>query len=86
MSYGNHQGNYFVKAEKGIGLNPQTSLEGIKDHNFIGTYILGPILILNPLFTKKILEMLGYENANLAFEEETMEAYKQRLEEFKANK
>ena len=30
--------------------------------------------------------MLGYENANLAFEEETMEAYKQRLEEFKANK
>ena len=86
MSYGNHQENYFVKTEKGIGLNPQTSLEGIKDHNFIGTYILGPILILNPLFTKKILEMLGYENANLAFEEETMAAYKQRLEEFKANK
>lgn len=83
MSYGSHQENYFAKAEIGIGLNPETSLEGIKSHNFIGTYVLGPILILNPLFTKKILEMLGVENAKIAFEEETMAAYEQRLEEFK---
>lgn len=83
MSYGNHQGNYFAKAEKGIGLNKETSLEGIKDHNFIGTYVIGPILILNPLFTKKLLKMLGCQDANIAFEEETMAAFKQRLEEFK---
>lgn len=82
MSYGDNQENYFAKAEKGIGLNLDTSLEGIKDHNFIGTYVLGPILILNPLFTKKILAMLEIENAEIVFEEETMAAYKQRLEEF----
>lgn len=83
MSYGDNQENYFAKVEKGIGLNKETSLEGIKDHNFIGTYVIGPILILNPLFTKMLLKMLGCQDANIAFEEETMAAYKQRLEEFK---
>ena len=34
-------------------------------------------------FTKKLLSMLGVENANIAFEQETMEAYNQRLLEFK---
>ena len=29
-----------------------SKLEGIKINNFIGTYLLGPLLILNPLFTK----------------------------------
>lgn len=86
MAYGNHQGNYFAKAELGIGLNAETSLEGIKNHNFIGTYIIGPILILNPLFTKKILEMLRCQNGTIAFEEETMAAYNKRLEEFKESK
>lgn len=85
MAYGNHQGNYFAKAEVGIGLNKETSLEGIKDHNFIGTYVIGPILILNPLFTRKIFKMLGCEDETLAFEEETMAAYNKRLEEFKAS-
>ena len=85
MSYGNHQGNYFSKAEIGIGLNSETSLEGIKEHNFIGTYLIGPILILNPLLTKKILKMMGCNNVNIDFEEETMAAYNQRLEEFKAS-
>lgn len=85
MAYGNHQGNYFAKAEVGIGLNKETSLEGIKDHNFIGTYVIGPILILNPLFTRKIFKMLGHEDETLAFEEETMATYNKRLEEFKAS-
>lgn len=85
MSYGNHQGNYFSKAKVGIGLNKETTLEGIKEHNFIGTYILGPILILNPLFTKKLLKKLGCLNETLAYEEETMAAYNKRLEEFKLN-
>lgn len=86
MAYGNHQENYFAKTDIGIGLNNTTKLEGIKNHNFIGTYILGPILILNPLLTKKILKMMGMENNALAFEEETMSAYTHRLEEFKMSK
>ena len=83
MTYGDNENNYFVEAEKGIGLNKESKLEGIKQNNFIGTYLIGPILILNPLFTKKLIQMLGVEKPTIAFEKETMEAYEQRLEEFK---
>ena len=59
MAYGDNENNYFAEAEKGIGLNKESKLEGIKQNNFIGTYLIGPILILNPLFTKKLIQMLG---------------------------
>jgi len=83
MCYGDNAKNYFAKVQKGIGLNKESNLEGIKQNNFIGTYLIGPILILNPLFTKKIIEQMGVENTKLAFEEDVLAAYKQRLEEFK---
>lgn len=83
MMYGNIEDEYFLQVEKGIGINPECKLEGIKKNNFFGTYLTGPILILNPLFTKKVLTILGVEQPNLVFEEDTMAAYKVRLEEFK---
>ena len=61
QSYGNNEENYFSKVEKGKGLNPESILEGIQKNNFIATYLIGPILILNPEFTKKILEKMGIE-------------------------
>ncbi len=83
MMYGNNDNSYFLKVEKGIGINPESKLEGIKDHNFFGTYLTGPILVLNPYFTKKLLKLMGVEDTTLAFEENCIEAYKIRLEEFK---
>ena len=82
MMYGNNTDNYFLKVEKGIGINKESKLEGIQKNNFIGTYLLGPILILNPMFTKKIIEKMGIEDVKLAFEEDTIAAYNQRLSEF----
>lgn len=82
MMYGNNENSYFIDVEKGIGLNKESKLEGIKKKNFIGTYIIGPILILNPLFTKKIIEMTG-EEPNIALEKDTMAAYEARLKELK---
>lgn len=82
FAYGNNDNCYFSKVEKGIGLNPESKLEGIKINNCIATYLLGPICILNPEFTKKILKNMGIENINLAFEEDTKKAYTQRLKEF----
>ena len=38
---------------------------------------------LNPLFTKKLIEKMGIEEPKLAFEDDVMEAYKQRLDEFR---
>lgn len=83
QSYGNNEENYFAKVEKGIGLNPESSLEGIQKNNFIATYVIGPILILNPEFTKKVLEKIGVEEPKLAFEEDVQNAYEQRLKELK---
>lgn len=82
QTYGNNENMYFVKADKGIGLNPQTKLEGIRYKNSFGTYILGPLFILNPLFMKKLLEIIGIEDFELAFEQEIMAVYNKRLEEF----
>lgn len=82
FAYGNNENDYFAKVEKGIGLNKESKLEGIQKNNFIGTYLLGPILILNPMFTKKIIEKMGIEDVKLAFEEDTIAAYNQRLNEF----
>lgn len=84
MSYGDNEKNYFATVEKGIGLNSQSKLEGIRKNNLIATYLIGPILILNPLFTKKIIEMMGVRTPKIALAEETMLAYQQRLKEFRS--
>lgn len=84
MCYGDNQNSYFAKVEKGIGLNKQSTLEGIQKNNLIGTYLIGPMLILNPYFTKKLIEKMGIEKPKLAFEEDVIEAYEQRLREFQS--
>lgn len=81
-SYGDNSDKYFIKAIRGAGLNKESELEGIRINNFIGTTILGPILVLNPLFTKKLMLLLGENIEKVAFEEEAIIAYKKRLEEF----
>lgn len=82
MMYGDNSNTPFIEVEKGIGINKESKIEGIKKNNFIGTYLLGPLLILNPLFTKKILEMLGISN-EVALKEDTMAAYEARLKELR---
>lgn len=83
MMYGDNKEKYFVEIEKGIGINKESNLEGIKKNNFIGTYIIGPILIQNPLFTKKLLKAMGSNEEKLAFEDDVMAAYEARLKELK---
>ncbi len=69
---------------KGTGNEPDSSVEGFKKNNLIGTNILGPILALNPKFTNFILELLG-SDAEPAFYEAAMKAYNVRLKEYKGN-
>jgi len=83
MVYTDNTENYFAKAERGIGINKESKLEGIKVNNLIGTYLLGPILVLNPLLTKKILEMLGIKEPKLKYEADLIDAYQKRLEEIR---
>ena len=81
--YGDNTNKYFAKVIRGIGLNRESKLEGIKINNFIGTSILGPILVLNPSFTEYLIKnILKTEEGQVAFKEDATAAYNKRLEEY----
>jgi len=80
--YGESSDYDFIAVTRGDGLCPGNMNEGIKDNNFMATYLLGPLLPLNPLFTKNILEKLGIDNPKIQFEKEALKAFKIRLKEF----
>lgn len=75
----------FIKVTKGYGSFIDAKTEGIKKNNLYGTYLLGPFLIQNPLFTKYLMSQLGIENPKLAFEADIMKAYDVRVKEFKTD-
>ena len=79
FAYGDFDDN-FIDIQKGIGMNPDTKKEGVRRNNFYGTYSLGPFLILNPLFAKKLMRIMGIDDT-LCFEKEIVEAYEYRLTE-----
>lgn len=68
---------------KGIGLNSGCNFEGVRKNNFFGTYLIGPLLILNPDFTRYLLKCMGVSEPKIAFEKEAEAAYEQRLKDFK---
>ena len=84
-SYDIKEGDAFINVTKGYGSFIDAKTEGIRKNNLYGTYLLGPFLIQNPLFTKQLMTKLGVENPQLAFEEEIMKAYDVRVKEFKTD-
>ena len=82
MVYGDADNCCLFKADRGTGLNTGTACEGLRMKNFMGANILGPVLVLNPLFTEYVMGLLGVENPRCAFREQSMKAYRKRLEEF----
>ena len=84
-SYDIKEKDAFINVTKGYGSFIDAKTEGIRKNNLYGTYLLGPFLIQNPLFTKQLMTKLGVENPQLAFEEEIMKAYDVRLKEFKTD-
>ncbi len=72
----------FLKTERGIGMNKQSRYEGFFIGNMIATYLIGPILILNPALTRWLLDTMGATDAKLAYEEAVTDAYTRRLAEF----
>lgn len=69
----------FIEVVGGYGNNPEDKYEGFCYKNFFATYLLGPFLVLNPLFTKHLLKLMGHDGS-LAFENEAMDAYNERVE------
>lgn len=83
MAYPTKEGLGFIHTQKGVGLNPDLPKEGVRMNHFFGTYLLGPLLLMNPPFTRYLLGLMGVEPAALPFEVEAMEAYRRRLADFK---
>jgi len=74
----------FLTAERGIGRNRSTSVEGVRVANFFGTSLIGPLLTTNPYFTKALLRLVDpHTEAVLAHEEFAIQAYNLRLEQFR---
>ena len=71
---------------RGPGLSPDIKGEGICENNFMATYVIGPILVLNPPLAKHIMKKCGIDNPALAFEDAAMEAYNARVTEYSDEK
>ena len=84
-SYGIKEQDGFINVTKGYGSFENSKNEGIRRNNLYGTYLLGPFLIQNPLFTEYLMKQLGVEMPELAFKDDIMKAYDVRLKEFKTD-
>jgi len=74
----------FLTADKGIGRNTTTAVEGVRRGNFIGTSLIGPLLVVNPHFTRTLLAQLDPDSEpRLAHEELALAAYEARLADFR---
>lgn len=70
---------------KGTGQNPFLKNEGFCKNNFLLTHLIGPIVILNPLFAKYLLRKIKAKTDVLAFESAAFKSYYVRLKEFKSD-
>jgi len=69
--------------QRGAGRRPKQVEEGVRINNFMATSMLGPLLLINPPFTKYIMSLLGVQERELPYEKEAMTAYNARVLEFK---
>lgn len=74
---------YFCQTTKGFGMNEAEIGEGFIYKNVVATYLLGPLLILNPDFTKSWLGKISELTPKLPFEETLRAAFEARLEDFR---
>lgn len=75
----------FLDVTKGYGSTVDAKTEGIRRNNLFGTYLLGPFLIQNPMFTAFLMKKLGCEEPELAFKDDIVKAYEVRLAQFKTD-
>ena len=66
----------------GTGSAPVGKLEGIRKDRVIATYLLGPLLVANPDFSKWLLTQLGIQNPVLPYEEALYQSYESKRKEF----
>lgn len=80
--YGAPEGNALFTAIRGTGRCPESKEEGFRLRNLMATHLIGPLLILNPPFTKYLMQLMGCESTALAFEAAAFDSYRHRVDEF----
>lgn len=65
----NNKSNHLFKVKKGLADNYKSSYEGYREKNFIGTYLIGPLLIRNPWFMNLIVKDV-LEKKNLVYHDD----------------
>lgn len=73
----------FCTVERGTGHHVGAKFEGVFKSRFYGTQCVGPILVMNPLFTLDLLKGIGQTHPNLPYQELMMRSYHQRVSEFR---
>ena len=74
----------FLTAERGIGRSRSTPVEGVRRGGFIGTSLIGPLLVINPHLTRALLLRLDPDSEPvLAHESLAIAAYDARLTDFR---
>ncbi len=73
----------FMTTTRGIGRNPTTRVEGVRVNNFIGTSLIGPVLVMNPHLAEWLVSSLvPTRKPELALKDFAFAAYDARLREF----
>lgn len=76
----------FGKVVNGFGHNLEDPLDGLHDHHMIASSIMGPLLVLNPHFTKQYLQEITKQDIVIPFEEDLILAHEAKKAEFEASK
>ena len=77
--YGENEYPFINAFDKCYGMNKESKLEGIHYKNFFATSLLGPFLVLNPLFVKYLLKLMNCDK-ELILEDQLIKTYENRLE------
>lgn len=83
FAYGADESKYLFKTVRGDGMNRETKAEGIRYNNFMATYVIGPLTVLNPPFASYLLGLMGVEKPSPAYFEAAYDVYNTRVKEYK---
>lgn len=73
-----------LRLGKNLGNDKVSSADGIREDNFLGTQLIGPLLVKNPHFLQEVYAMLTGKTLELSAEDYIVKAYQVALKELTA--
>lgn len=82
-SFGDNTRSCFARGTRGCGINLGTDLEGFRRGGLVATWLLGPFLVANPVYTEHLIATMGVAHPQLAFEKVARKAFERRIVELR---